>query len=733
MEELTTIAGVVSRASFQNDENGYAVFEFASGGELYAAVGVVGSLYCGEKVVLTGKWQIHPTYGRQFRVDDIKRETPKTAADMLSYLSSGIIKGVKEKTAEKIVERFAEDSFYIIEKKPERLSEISGISFEKAMKISREFKRGAAERESLISLEKYGANASEALAAFKRFGLAAVETIENNPYILCSPEIGVSFEKACGIASRLPVPPDDSLRTDAGIIWVTRHNLSNGHSCLPERKLVPVCEKFLNRPGNLVKASADRLVENKSLVREKLYGEDFIFLPEMYEAEKNAAKNLLFLKDFAPKCSADIEERIDRAEAAGGIKYNGKQRLAIRLAVERGILILTGGPGTGKTAALRGILDVFESRGIKTVLAAPTGRAAKRMSELTGREASTVHRLLEVEWNGGGSLTFKRNRRNPLNADAVIIDELSMVDVKLFSSLLDALPPGCRLVMVGDSNQLPPVGAGNVLKDMIESGVLPVVELDEVFRQAMKSLIIRNAHKILRGELPELFCRNGDFFFLERRLPKDAAETIVELCSERLPKAYDFLPIRDVQTLCPSRKGVVGTESLNESLQLRLNPPAKGKKEKAFGRRIFREGDKLMQIKNNYDVPWISSNGNGRGAFNGDLGILEKIDDRERTLKIRFDDRLAEYSFEQVLELEHAYAVTVHKSQGNEFEAVVMPVTGAADLLAYRNLLYTATTRAKKLMILVGSRETVERMVANDSKAKRYSALKGFIAEGVEN
>ena len=730
MEDLVTVTGVVEYITFQNSENGYTVLDFSSDGELYTATGNIGELYCGEKVTFTGRWSVHPTFGKQLKVEGCRREMPETAAEMLSYLSSGIIKGVKEKTAQKIVERFGSEAFAVIENSPARLAEIKGISRDRAKEISEEFKRRAAEREALISLEKYGMTTAECLKVFKIYGSRAVDTVERNPYLLCSEGIGITFEKACAVASRLPVPPADEYRVEAGVLYVVRHNLYNGHTCLPREKVLVPSTALLGCSQECADEAIDRLTDQRRIICDEICGREFVFLPEIYEAEKRAASTVLFMKRFAPKCTIDIDEQIKNAELIGGVCYNDRQRLAIKLAVEKGILILTGGPGTGKTTTLRGILKVFESQGLEVALAAPTGRAAKRMSELTGREAQTIHRLLEVEWDRNDRPVFQRNKRNPLGAGAVIIDELSMVDVVLFASLLDALPIGCRLVMVGDSDQLPPVGAGNVLHDMINSKALPVVELKEVFRQAMESLIVTNAHRIVRGEKPELSRTDKDFFFLERNTPASTAQTVAQLCSERLPKAYKYSPTDDIQVLCPSRKGEAGTVNLNKILQRMINPPARHKREHAFGQRVFREGDKLMQIKNNYNIPWTSSDKEGLGVFNGDIGVLDKIDEGAHMLYVRFDDKTAEYPFEGSAELEHAYAVTVHKSQGSEFEAVVMPVSGVVEQLAYRNLLYTAVTRAKNLMILVGSRKTVEKMVANDSKAKRYSALKSFIMLG---
>ena len=730
MNELVTITGIVEYITFQNTENGYTVLDFSSDGELYTATGNAGSLYCGERVTMTGTWTVHPTFGKQFKIETCRREMPETAAEMLSYLASGIIKGVKEKTAAKIIEAFGDESFYVIEKYPERLAKIKGISAEKAREISKEFINRAQEREALIALEKYGMSTAECLRVFKIYGSNSVSTVEKNPYLLCSDGIGITFEKACEIADRLPVKPADEFRIAAGILYVARHNLHNGHTCLPREKLIPTAAALLGCDADTADIQTDKLIEQKQLTSHMLNSREFIFMPDIFNAEKKAADNILFMKHFTPKSDDDIEKEINKAELIGGVCYNEKQRLAIRIAVEKGLLILTGGPGTGKTTTLRGILKVFESQGLEVALAAPTGRAAKRMSELTGREAQTIHRLLEVEWDRNDRPVFSRNRRNPISASALIVDELSMVDITVFSSLLDALPIGCRLIMVGDSDQLPPVGAGNVLHDLINSKALPVVELNEVFRQAMESLIVTNAHKIVRGEMPEIHRTDKDFFFMDRAQPNAAAATVAQLCSTRLPNAYGYSPTEDIQVLCPSRKGEAGTVNLNKVLQKCLNPAAKHKREKNFGQRIFREGDKLMQIKNNYNITWQSGEKEGMGIFNGDIGVLEKIDEPAHVLKVRFDDKVADYPFESHTELEHAYAITVHKSQGNEFDAVVMPVTGVVEQLAYRNLLYTAVTRAKKLIVLVGSVQTVEKMTANNSKAKRYSALKNFIMLG---
>ncbi|MBR6941428.1 MAG: ATP-dependent RecD-like DNA helicase, partial [Clostridia bacterium] len=645
----------------------------------------------------------------------------------------GIIRGIREKTAQKIVLAFGEDTFDVIENESYRLAEIKGISREKAIEISEEFKKRFGEREAVMNLQRFGLNYNESMKIYRKLKEKSVEICERNPYFFCTLGVGIDFERAEKIASNLPEKPESEYRISAAIIYVLKHNLNNnGHTCVPLEALISKCSELLGCSDEEIRNEVKESENRKGIVCAVVYGREFVFLKEIYDAEKKAADLILFINRFAGKSFPDVSEQIKKAEIIGGVCYNSKQRLAIQSAVEKGVLILTGGPGTGKTTTLRGILRVFEDLGLEVQLAAPTGRAAKRMSELTGKDAVTIHRLLEVEWLDDDKPVFQRNARNPLTAQAVIIDELSMVDINLFSCLLDALPIGCRLIMVGDSNQLPPVGAGNVLHDLIDSKAIPVVELDEVFRQAMESMIITNAHLIVEGKMPELDCKDKDFFFLNRSLPSDASQTICELCSTRLPKAYCYSSLDDIQVLCPSRKGETGTLSLNKSLQELINPAQKGKDQIAFGNRVFRTGDKLMQVKNNYSIEWKSDEKDGTGIFNGDIGILEKIDIYNEILSIRFDDRIASVPFEFAKDIEHAYAVTVHKSQGNEFPAVIIPVTGINSFLVYRNLLYTAVTRARELIILVGSRETVEKMVANNKKQKRYSALKSFIMLGEE-
>lgn len=725
------LRGSVESVTFRKEDTGFTVLELNSGGELVTVVGVLPQINEGEELRLTGKWDFHRSFGRQFRAELCERKLPSTAGDLLRYLSSGVIKGIGPSTALKIVEEFGDESFEVLENEPKRLAKIKGISIAKAEEISARFKEQFAMREVMISLERFGMTASECLKAFKLFGVRAVETIKQNPYILCGENVGIGFERADAIACSMSDRPDDIFRTMAAAVHVIRHNLSNGHTCIPRDKIYAPCLELIGAGRDDVDEALEQLLLGKQLVSKKLKGREFLFLPYIFNAEKDSADHIKMILRFPPPTRSTLDEEIRLAEKRENIVYGEKQRFAVKTAVERGLLILTGGPGTGKTTALKGIISLFEQQGLDISLAAPTGRAAKHMSEVTGREAKTIHRLLEVEWDDSDRPVFQRNERNPLEANAVIVDELSMVDIYVFSSLLKALPIGCRLVMVGDSDQLPPVGAGNVLSDMIESGLLPVVQLTEVFRQAMESLIVTNAHSIVKGEMPQLDCRDRDFFFIERDV-YSVPETVTELCASRLPKAYGYSPLDDIQVICPSRKGETGSVNINRLLQERLNPQDGNKKEITLRGRLFREGDKVMQIKNNYDIYWEKGRENGTGIFNGDIGILKKIDAAGGVIIVEFDGRAAEYPVDAALELELAYAITVHKSQGNEFEAVVMPAAGITPRLSYRNLLYTAVTRAKSIMIIVGSRGQIRTMTENDKKAARYSALKYLLTEEYE-
>ncbi len=728
-EQLVEISGVVDEITYRNEENGFTVIDFYTDEEYFTVVGVLPEVTEGESLRLRGTWSYHATFGRQFRAQLCERSMPSSSADLLRYLSAGAVKGIGPATAKKIIDRFGDSAFDVLENQPERLAEIKGISLNKAKDISKIFNEQFAVRQVMISLERFGMTPNECLDAYRLYGASAVDLITVNPYILCSDGIGISFERADAIASALPQPPESDFRIAAGIVHVVRHNLNNGHTCVPRAKLLAPSSGLLDTNEDTIDIAVDSLIESGKLISETINDKEFLFIPHIYTAEKSAAKRVLIMRQFPPAGRPTVEKDIDAIEKKENIKYEDKQREAILTAMNKGMLILTGGPGTGKTTTLNGILKLFELDGIDVALTAPTGRAAKRMSEITGKDAKTIHRLLEVEWDKNDRPVFSRNARNPISAGAVIVDELSMVDISLFASLLDALPLGCRLVMVGDADQLPAVGAGDVLHDLIDSGMMPVVELKEVFRQAMESRIVTNAHKIVSGEMPELHDKENDFFFMKRNSAYDTAKTVADLCFSRLPKAYGYSPINDIQVLCPSRKGETGTVNLNKALQALINPADENKHEITSGSRIFREGDKVMQIKNNYNIIWTKDAEEGTGVFNGDIGIIKKIDKVNACLAVWYDDKEAVYNFENLNELEHAYAMTVHKSQGNEFDAVVIPVMGVVPQLCYRNLLYTAVTRAKKLMIMVGSENQIYEMVSNNSKTKRYSALKHFLTD----
>ena len=731
--DLVELHGAAEAVTFRNEESGFTVLDFASGGELITAVGVLPHISPGEELRLMGRWGFHQTFGRQFNAQFCERGMPTTQNEVLKYLSSGVIKGVRGVTAQRIVEAFGDNTIAVLENNPRRLATLRGISPEKAEQIGESFKKQFSLRQAMISLERFGMTTAECLRVHKHYGFRAAEMVQHNPYILCDADVGIGFERADAIARALPAPPDESFRHEAGVLHVLkRHCYQNGHTCIPADHLPEPCAGLLRIDEGEAREAIERLCETRRLI----LWNDFIFLPPLYHAEKNCAQRMDFLLRFPPaktEWDGDFDSLIAKMEGEHGLHYEAMQREAMRAAMEQGLLILTGGPGTGKTTTLKAILQLFTSANLKVALAAPTGRAAKRMQELTGAEAKTIHRLLEVEWGEDDRQSFARNQRNPLAAQAVIIDEISMVDAPLFSALLDALPLGCRLVLVGDADQLPPVGCGCVLQDLLKADTLPVIRLTKIFRQAMESLIVTNSHAIVRGEMPELSCKDRDFFFLERNSAVQAAQTIAELVAARLPKAYGYNALADIQVLCPSRKGECGTGRLNEILQEALNPRQGGKIEHRLGRTLYREGDKVMQIKNNYDLLWQRPNDDepGMGVFNGDIGIVEKISPVEHLLTIRFDDdRITEYPFDAAVEeLEHAFAVTVHKSQGNEFPAVVMPVIGVVEPLCYRNLLYTGVTRAKALMILVGSRGELRRMVENHRKTLRYSALAGMLGE----
>lgn len=727
-KEITEINGIVENIVYRNSENNYTVLECNSDGELFSAVGVISDISPGEEIRLKGNWTTHATFGRQFKIEAYERFLPDSSAKLYRYLASGTIKGIGPKTALKIIEKFGENSFDILDSQPEKLASINGISLNKAVAICAEFNKQYSMRKIIIELERYGLSPSECTAAFKYFGVGAYQTIQKNPYILCGVLNGFSFDRAEELVAKMELSPQPFDRNGAGIIHIIRHNLGNGHTCIPRAKLYEPALNLLNIDENTADETVDTLIENRRLVSAVLEDEEYVFLPESFSAEYSIAKRMKTILRFPPTPITDVDRDIEANEKRSSLQYAQKQKEAIHIAAEKGLLILTGGPGTGKTTAVKALIDIFESRHVQVLLCAPTGMAAKRLSDVTGREAKTIHRLLEVEWDETDKPVFRKNAEEPLSCGAIVVDEMSMVDIDLFASLLDALPMGSRLILVGDSDQLPSVGPGNVLSDLIRAGVLPVVSLTEIFRQAQKSLIVMNAHRIMNNEPMVLNRTDSDFFFMPRETPIQTASAVAELISRRLPAAYGLSPMNDIQILCPSRKGDCGTVNLNKRLQEVLNPSDKYKKElRTPGGRIFREGDRVMQIKNNYNIPWSKGYEEGEGVFNGDIGLITRINYASGIMNIQFDERNAEYPCDNLSELELAYAVTVHKSQGNEYPVVILPVSDCPPLLMYRNLLYTAVTRAKKILILVGSESKILDMVRNVRHNRRYSALKFFV------
>lgn len=734
MEEFETkikLRGTVTDITYRNDVNGYTVFTLDMGEEELTVVGTAPDVREHDTVEAMGEFTYHSLYGRQFKADSCYATVPETVDDLYHYLSSGAIWGVGEATARAIVERFKEASFDILENYPERLAEIRGISSTKAKKIGEEYKRQFTVRALLISLSGLGLTTRESLLAFELYGVSAKEMVESDPYSLCEAENGISFERAEQIAESLPVAPPNDRRIEAGIIHIIRYNLNNGHTCIPLEKMFTPAAGLLTESREKIEEIIYSLVDSKNLVLKTINGKEYLFIPEVYHAEMGIARRIQVLLKYPPEDPENVNAFIDNFEENTGFQFAELQRKAIETAVNKGILVLTGGPGTGKTTTLNGIIKVFEKKNLDIALCAPTGRAAQRMTEATGRSASTIHRLLEVEWRDEKPY-FKRNLRNPLECQAVIVDEMSMVDIFIFNSLVEALPFGCRLIMVGDSDQLPSVSAGNVLRDLISSGLLPVVELKEIFRQSRESNIVMNAHSIVNGEHIKTDYKDGDFFVLHKNFALDAVRTVNDLYMRRLPESYGFNPQTQIQVLCPSKKGDTGTYNFNKVLQNSINPPDDNKAEIKTEYRIFREGDKVMQIKNNYDIRWESQNNEGDGVYNGDIGFIERIDNRNGYVIIDFSGRRATYSREQLGELEHAFAVTVHKSQGSEFDAVIIPVISVTEKLCYRNLLYTAVTRAKKLLILVGTDGTIMKMIDNGKQKLRYSALKDFLLDNYE-
>ena len=736
LQGLEKITGSVEGVIYQNEENGYAILDFGTAeNELITVVGTLPYVGEGDTLTLYGKWVHNPKYGRQFRVDQFEKEMPADATAILRYLSSRSIKGIGPKKAQKIVDLFGEDTFDVIENHPEWLTQISGITHKSALEMSEEFKKQAGVRRVMMFFRDYfGATLS--VRIFKTWGNDAVEKAKENPYRLCEEIEGIGFEKADELAQKIGFDRAGLPRVESGILYLLSYNAAqSGHTCLPEDKLREAACSLLQVEGALVDAAVASLLKARRLFRvHHLTGEGskaFLFDRNAYECERTIAERLVALDRACVKLDVrDIDYFISREEKKSGISFAHLQKEAIAAALENGVMILTGGPGTGKTTVVRALLQIFRSMDLRVALAAPTGRAAKRLSEATANEAKTVHRLLEMSFNEGKRAEFARNERDQLAEDVIIVDEMSMMDEPLMAALLRAVKTGAHLVLIGDADQLPSVGAGNVLHDLIACRRFSTVALTEVFRQAQHSLIITNAHAVNRGEMPRLDAKDNDFFFLSRSSDAEISATIADLCQNRLPRTYGAQIAGNIQVISPSRKGEAGTENLNRILQQMLNPPRAGKREHRVRDIVLREGDRVMQIRNNYDLVWERGEETGVGVFNGDIGVIEHIDPVEKYMEIVFDDRHVMYDFTGLDELEHAFAVTVHKSQGSEYPVVILPLYAAAPMLLTRNLFYTAITRAQRMVILVGRADIAAQMVQNNRQAMRYTGLAARLGAG---
>ena len=726
-QELEIIQGVISAVVYQNYDNGYAVLRLGVGGAQHVTVvGTIPLPAVGERLMVTGKWSNHNSYGRQFEAEFLERMMPQTSMEIMGYLSSRIIKGIGPRMAARIVEHFGDETLIIMEREPMRLAEVSGISREKARAIGEEFRQRVGMRALMEFFTLHQLPAELAVRTYKIYGETTVELLYDDPYLLMDEGLDAPFSAVDRFAIELGVAGDDPRRVEAGILFELRYNLTAGHAFLPEEKLVAATAQLLNIGEASVFEGVARLLEGERLVRSFLAGITVCYLPELYEAETVCTDHLLELASTHFPAPKGLEKMLRTAENESGIQYSEQQREAIRAAAVSGVLLITGGPGTGKTTILNGIISLLNQMGLRFLLAAPTGRAAKRLTEVTGEDASTIHRLLEagIDQNTG-MMVFARDENNPLKTDVVIIDEMSMVDVQLLHSLLRAVPRGKRLILVGDPDQLPPVGPGFPFGDCLRSNMLPTVRLTEIFRQAQESLIVMNAHRVNHGEMPDLKNVTSDFFFMRRQSEDAVRQTVRDLCTTRLPQNMG-IPSDQIQVLTPTRKGGVGTWSLNGLLQEALNPAAPDKKERQSGEFVFREGDRVMQIRNNYDIMWKKCDGSavGTGIFNGDIGIITRIDPQLETMTVVFEDREAEYDFTQLNELEPAYAMTVHKSQGSEYRAVILAAFSGSPYLLSRSILYTAITRARELLIIVGREDVVATMTENAKKNRRYSGLK---------
>lgn len=734
VKEQITLEGLITEIVYYNEDNGYTVCEIEEEDNKMIGVGTLPGIHPGEYIKALGYWKVHNIYGEQFIIETYEKKEPETATSIEKYLASGIVKGIGPALAKRIVTKFKEKTLHIIESQPEVLAKVKGISETKAQQIGQLFHEQQELRRTVMFLQDYGITAAAALKIFKRYKEQTIDIVKGNPYRLAEEVQGIGFKKADHIAQTMGVAANSQHRIKAGIRFALRQASTTGHTYLPK--------SMLKERVNALLAIDIEVIENALLemqMAEKIYyenreGVERIYLRNFYRAELAVAKKLLELGAFVDEESVDegLEKMINKIEKENKIELAEQQKMALREAEKNGLLIVTGGPGTGKTTTINSIISLLEMQGHSILLAAPTGRAAKRMTEATDREALTIHRLLEI--NGfredGNNQMFNRNEENPLETDVLIVDEVSMVDITLMRSLLNAIVPGTKLLLVGDVDQLPSVGPGNVLRDIIKSDEVPVVRLTEIFRQAGESAIITNAHRINTGQYPELNLKDKDFFFMRRGVQDEVIGTMIDLIKNRLPKFAKCSPLEDIQVLTPMRKTPLGVDNLNIVLQEALNPPSKSKKEKEYRETLFRVGDKVMQIKNNYNISWKIYNkydypiNEGVGVYNGDMGRIKEIDTRHEQVVVQFDDKkVVEYEYSNLDELQLAYAVTIHKSQGSEYPIVILPLHSGPPMLLSRNLLYTAVTRSKRYVVTVGLEETIKRMVDNDREIKRFSSL----------
>jgi len=725
--ENEIIQGVIAAVVYHNFENGYAVLRLqAEDGQTHTVVGTIPLPAVGERLMVTGHWSSHPSYGKQFDAEFLERLMPETRTEIIAYLSSRIIKGIGPVMAGRIVSHFGEDTLKIMEREPQRLAEVPGISITKARQIGEDFLHQVGLRHLMEFFALHQLPAELAVVSYKLYGEGTIDMLYDDPYMLTDEGLDAPFGIVDRFAIALGVAGDDPRRVDAGVLFELRYHLTSGHSFLPESKLIDATAQLLSIPLETVRKSVIRLLAANRLASDRLADIDILYLPELYIAEACCTRQLLSFASARYPAPKSLPKLLAAISANSGIAYSSQQLDAIEAAALSGLMIVTGGPGTGKTTIVNGILELYDHMGLRYALAAPTGRAAKRLTEVTGRDASTIHRLLEAGIDPHtGKMFFQKDENDPLEVDAVIVDEMSMVDVLLLHNLLQAVPDSARLILVGDPDQLPPVGPGFPFSDMLRSGKLPSIRLTEIFRQAQESLIVMNAHRVNHGEMPILREVKNDFFFLPQQSEEHVAQTICGLCAARLPKNMGIRPDQ-IQVLSPTKKGDAGTIHLNKLLQNHLNPAVPTKKEKQFGEYIFREGDRVMQIRNNYDILWRNTDGTttGAGVFNGDVGIIRAIDPVQELLTVEFDDRLVNYDFTQLGELELAYAMTVHKSQGSEYRAVVLAAWGGSPYLLNRSVLYTAITRAKEILIIVGREATIATMTENAKVGRRYSGLK---------